>query len=70
MQGKKQRLRAKMSKPSGLLPSMCPEKGAFVLHTTNVRFPAVQLLTNFEFKGASHGMRNVYDFPSSTPQAE
>ena len=36
MQGKKQRLRAKMSKPSELLPSMCPEKGAFVLHTTNV----------------------------------
>jgi hypothetical protein len=38
MQGKKQRLRAKMSKPSGLLPSMCPEKGAFVLHTTNDRY--------------------------------
>jgi hypothetical protein len=32
-----------MSKPSGLLPSMCPEKGAFVLHTTNVRFPAAPL---------------------------
>jgi hypothetical protein len=43
IQGEKQRLRSKMSKHSGLLPSMCHEKGAFVLHTKNVRFPAVPL---------------------------